>query len=62
MLTVDENRYKVMEKMRPYKELTKKGKLLQAEIKAYRPARSLKANAYFWMLCDKLADKLGTES
>lgn len=61
VLTVDENRYKVMEKMRPYKELTKKGKLLQAEIKAYRPARSLKANAYFWMLCDKLADKLGTD-
>lgn len=61
VLTAEGNRYRIMEQMRPYKELTNKGGLLQAEIKAYRPGRSRKANAYFWKLCDKLADRLGTD-
>lgn len=31
---------------------------LSIEIKPYRERRSLDANAYFWVLCDKLAEKL----
>lgn len=38
-------------------ELADKDKL-SIEIKPYREKRSLDANAYFWVLCDKLADKL----
>jgi len=34
-------------------------KELTAEIKPYRQKRSLDANAYFWALCDKLAEKTG---
>lgn len=32
---------------------------LSIEIKPYRARRSLDANAYFWVLCSKLADALG---
>ena len=38
-------------------ELGNKEKL-SIEIKPYRERRSLDANAYFWVLCDKLAEKL----
>lgn len=38
-------------------ELSDKEKL-SIEIKPYREKRSLDANAYFWVLCDKLAEKL----
>ena len=31
---------------------------LSVEIKPYRPGRSLNANKYLWVLCEKLADKL----
>ena len=31
---------------------------LSIEVKPYRERRSLDANAYFWVLCDKLAEKL----
>lgn len=31
---------------------------LSIEVKPYRKKRSLDANAYFWVLCDKLAEKL----
>ena len=31
---------------------------LSIEVKPYRERRSLDANAYFWVLCDKLAGKL----
>ena len=38
-------------------ELKDKEKL-SIEVKQYRERRSLDANAYFWVLCDKLAEKL----
>ena len=31
---------------------------LSVEVKPFRQRRSLDANAYFWVLCDKLAEKL----
>jgi hypothetical protein len=31
---------------------------LSIEVKPYRERRSLDANAYFWVLCDKLAERL----
>ncbi len=34
------------------------GKDLTVIIKEYRPKRSLDANSYFWVLCDKLSAKL----
>lgn len=35
------------------------GRKYQAEFKPYRQKRSLDANAYFWVLCGKLAAKIG---
>lgn len=36
-----------------------KDKLLSLELKIFRPKRSNDANAYLWVLCGKLAEKLG---
>lgn len=36
-----------------------KGKELAVEVKQYRKKRSLDANAYFWVLCDKVAEAVG---
>lgn len=41
-------------------ELAGKGELT-VEIKKYRKKRSLDANAYFWLLVDKLARKTGQD-
>lgn len=38
-----------------------KQKLFQIEIKLYRQARSLNANAYLWALCEQLSEKLGID-
>lgn len=37
----------------------KQGEMYSAELKKHRNRRSLDANAYFWVLCGKLAAKLG---
>lgn len=37
-----------------------KGKDLAVEIKRHTKRRSLDANAYFWVLCDKVAEKVGS--
>ena len=39
----------------------KKDKPYVAELKEYRQKRSLDANAYFWVLCQKLAEVLHTD-
>lgn len=41
-------------------QLTANGKELSVEIKPYRARRSLDANAYCWVLCQKLAEKLNS--
>lgn len=37
----------------------KEGKVYEAELKEHRERRSLDANSYFWVLCGKLASKVG---
>lgn len=41
------------------KELTEENKLLTVDIKQYRKRRSLDANAYCWILSQKIAEKIG---
>lgn len=36
-----------------------KGKALQLDLSVWRQRRSLSANAYLWVLCQKIAEKLG---
>lgn len=38
------------------KEVLSKGKHLQAEIKQYRANRSLDANSYLWVMCQRMAE------
>lgn len=40
-------------------QLTANGKELSVEIKPYKARRSLDANAYCWVLCQKLSEKIG---
>ena len=40
------------------KEVLSKGKHLQAEIKQHRAKRSLDANSYLWVLCQKMAEAI----
>ena len=40
--------------------LEMKERVYTAEVKEYRRKRSLDANAYFWVLCDRLAEATGT--
>ena len=37
----------------------KDGKVYEAELKEHKERRSLDANSYFWVLCGKLANKVG---
>lgn len=38
------------------KEIISKGKLLNVDIKQYRQKRSIEANGYCWLLCQKIAE------
>lgn len=41
------------------KSVIERGKELTVEIKQYRNRRSLDANAYLWVLCQKIAESIG---
>lgn len=43
----------------PFLENVKQGKPYTVEIKEYRPKRSLDSNGYLWILCDKIAARIG---
>lgn len=43
----------------PFLENVKQGKQYTVEIKEYRPKRSLDSNGYLWILCDKIAARIG---
>lgn len=47
---------------RLYQQLKESNKKYCFEVKEYRKGRSLNANAYFWQLCNKLADQLSNEN
>lgn len=51
-LKVGKDAAKFIDKMKP-------GKTYEAELKEKKKKRSLDANAYFWVLCGKLAAKVG---
>ena len=48
-----------IQKVAKLKEITEKDKLLQVKIKQYRQKRSLDANAYCWILAQKIAEVIG---
>ena len=59
-IVLSTNRNKqTIKKVAKLKEITEKGKLLTVDIKQHRKKRSLDANAYCWILCQKIAEKIG---
>lgn len=49
---------RVFAEIASYIDTLKEEKEYKIEIKEYKEKRSLTANAYFWVMCDKLAEKL----
>lgn len=47
-----------IQKVSKLKEITEKGKELKVDIKQYRKKRSLDANAYCWIISQKIAEKI----
>ena len=54
-LTLTDDRQSVMRQFDVIHDIVESGKLLSVEIKQYRQRRSLNANSYCWILCDKIA-------
>jgi hypothetical protein len=56
ILSTDQSRIDIS----PLKEVVAKGKTLAVEIKQYRQKRSLDANAYLWVLLQKIAEAVNS--
>ncbi len=57
-IRIDRN-YQNLQKLNKLVETIAEGKQLKADIKQYRKRRSLDANAYCWILSQKIAEKIG---
>lgn len=51
--------YQLVAELTELSEALGKGKTLQLDISVWRQKRSLSANAYLWVLCQKIAEKQG---
>ena len=60
LLRVNLSRNEAIRAHRELKPITENDKLLSVEIKPHRNRRSLDANAYMWVLLDKIAEVLHT--
>lgn len=58
VLSMDRNN-ETIQKVSKLKKITEKDKLLKVDIKQYRNKRSLDANAYCWIISQKIAEKIG---
>ena len=58
VLTTTRTQQNIQEVMK-LKKIVEEGKLLKVDIKQYRKRRSLDANAYCWILSQKIAEKIG---
>ncbi len=56
ILSTDQSRVDIS----PLKEVVAKGKALAVEVKQYRQKRSLDANAYLWVLLQKIAEAVNS--
>lgn len=60
LLSLELSRRQALEAINELQEILGRGKKLVVEIKQYRKQRSLDANAYLWVLCQKIAEALHT--
>ena len=59
-LSLNLTRSEAMSKVHELKQPIEKGKKLSVEVKPHRNKRSLDANDYCWVLCDKIAQVIGS--
>ena len=59
-LTLADSRQVVAQRVAEWQGLLTQGKRLTVEVAKEKKRRSLDANSYCWILCQKLAEKLGT--
>ena len=59
-LSLNLTRSEAMSKVHELKQPIEKGKKLSVEVKPHRNKRSLDANNYCWILCDKIAQVIGS--
>lgn len=59
-LTIPNNKSEVIDGVQELKNIVANGKVLDVEIKQHRNKRSLDANAYLWVLCQKIAESIHT--
>ena len=59
-LSLNLTRSEAMSKVHELKQPIEKGKKLSVEVKPHRNKRSLDANNYCWVLCDKIAQVIGS--
>lgn len=55
-LSLTMSRHEALQAFKTLKEVVAKGKHLSVEIKQYRAKKSLDANNYCWLLCQKIAE------
>src|SRR5690554_1779213 len=60
VLTIRKNKKETIASFSELKEVLNNDKLLTVEIKKYKKKRSLDANAYMWVLCQKIAEVIGS--
>jgi hypothetical protein len=53
------NRFQIQKDLADLKNIIASGKALDIEIKQHRKTRSLDANAMLWVMCQKIAEKIG---
>lgn len=60
VLSIQMSRKEAQQSIAELKEVLAKGKTLSVEIKPYRAHRSLDANSLCWVLCQKIAEVIGS--
>ena len=60
LLTVPASPFQYQKQVCEIQNLLANDKKISAEIKQYRPRRSLDANSYMWVLCQKIGEAVGS--
>jgi len=59
-LTLNATRREALKQVKELQEIVDNGKQLDVEIQQHRKKRSMDANAYCWVLCQKIAEVIGS--
>ena len=60
VITLLSRKQQALQEVGALKEILSKGKILDIEIKQHRKKKSIDANSYCWVLCQKIAEVIGS--